>query len=227
MKRKLSDSDPEPFVEPKQDVGCQSELKNIWLQLTFKPKFDPFVRKTTETQTDVDVNEWNKFSASWEKYMILKSKVRYGQLDDLDLSMDRENFEDSYLLKQEEKKEKKLQKARTMKKEKDIYNDKIRELEKVIAPLRNKCELLEETIRDRAERDAEERKMNRDKDSMFRQIDAIDPNERYDKVKFIYETNVDILEYIKRDYKDVYKDAFQKLRNQTCPDFLNLLQNNS
>ena len=47
---------------------------------------------------------------------------------------------------------------------------------------------------------------------MFSQIDAIDPNERYDKVKFIYETNVDILEYIKRDYKDVYKDAFNKLR---------------
>ena len=47
---------------------------------------------------------------------------------------------------------------------------------------------------------------------MFNQIDAIVPNERYDKVKFIYETNVDILEYIKRDYKDVYKDAFNKLR---------------
>ena len=86
---------------------------------------------------------------------------------------------------------------------------------------------METAIRERAERDEEERKMNRDKDSMFRQIDAIDPNERYDKVKFIYETNVDILEYIKRDYKDAYKDAFQKLRNQTCPDFLDLLQNNS
>ena len=61
---------------------------------------------------------------------------------------------------------------------------------------------------------------------MFSQIDAIDTNERYNKDKFIYETNVDILEYIKRDYKDVYKDAFNKLRQQTCPDFLNLLENN-
>jgi len=71
-------------------------LKNIWLSLTFKPKFDPFVRKAQGTQTDCDADEWKRFMASWEKYMVLKTRVRYGQLDDLDLSMDRENFEESY-----------------------------------------------------------------------------------------------------------------------------------
>ena len=44
---------------------------------------------------------------------------------------------------------------------------KILELGKIITQLRNKCELLESCIRERAERDAEERKMNKDRDSMF------------------------------------------------------------
>lgn len=140
--------------------------------------------------------------------------------------MDRENFVDSYQLKQENKKQKKLQRAKTLADEKGQYEKRIQDLMDMVVPLQNKCELLETCIRERAERDAEERQMNQDRESMFHQIDAIDPNERYDKVKFIYETNIDILEFIKRDYRDAYKDAFDKLRKQTCPDFLKLLENN-
>ena len=57
--------------------------------------------------------------------MVLKSKVRFGDLDDLDLSMDRENFEDSYKLKLQTKKEKKLQQAKNLQNEKNIYEMKI------------------------------------------------------------------------------------------------------
>lgn len=39
--------------------------------------------------------------------------------------------------------------------------------------------------------------MNEDRDEMFGQIDRINPDERYDKVKFIYETNIEILDIIK------------------------------
>lgn len=37
----------------------------------------------------------------------------------------------------------------------------------MVVPLQNKCELLETCIRERAERDAEERQMNQDRESMF------------------------------------------------------------
>ena len=78
----FSDSRPSHTSQTEEDhhqsAETQTELKNIWLQLKFVPKFNPRCLATVGVETEVDGAGWRKLEASWEKYMNLKRKVRYG-----------------------------------------------------------------------------------------------------------------------------------------------------
>ena len=74
-----------------------------------------------------------------------------------------------------------------------------------------------------AEKEAERRKMDEQRGAIFNQIDCIGPDERFDKVKFLFEAHIELLDLIKQDHRPVYQEAIEKLRHSICPDFLGLL----
>ena len=55
----------------------------------------------------------------------------------------------------------------------------------------------------------------------------MDPDLKFDRLKFIFETNIDLLEIIQLNFKEVYVSALGMLKKQVCPDLLELLKENS
>lgn len=51
----------------------------------------------------------------------------------------------------------------------------------------------------------------------LKEVDIMDAQIRFDRVKFIYDTNIDLLDIIKNQFKDTYKQAFEIYRERTCP----------
>lgn len=44
-------------------------------------------------------------------------------------------------------------------------------------------------------------------------IDNLEPLERFDRLKFIFETNIDIVEALKKGHPSLYSDIVKKLKN--------------
>lgn len=55
-------------------------------------------------------------------------------------------------------------------------------------------------------------------------IDFGDAQLTFDRVRFIYETNIELIDVLKRHFKDVYKQALEICRQEICPDLQELLK---
>lgn len=58
-------------------------------------------------------------------------------------------------------------------------------------------------------------------------VDNLHPEARFDRLRFIFETNIDLIEIIKDRFKDTYTEAFRLYKSKTCPKFPELLKENT
>lgn len=47
---------------------------------------------------------------------------------------------------------------------------------------------------------------------------------KFDRLKFIYETNIDLIHIIQTQFRETYKKAFDQYKGVICPEFEELLQ---
>ena len=51
-------------------------------------------------------------------------------------------------------------------------------------------------------------------DEVQRSIDKLDPIEKFDHLKFVFETNIDIVEDLKKDHPSIYTDILKKMKGE-------------